>query len=142
MSNQTYANHARFIPLFHFVAGPILIANAITAIWLLKDGLSYRSVLFALTAVALVLVAFFSRFFAMKVQDRVIRLEMRHRLRDVLPAVQHNQINRLSCGQMVGLRFASDAELPALVETTLKDDLTGGAIKKLITNWQADNDRA
>ncbi len=138
---QTYANHTRFEPLYHFVAGPILIANAIYALQALKHGLSVGSVMFAATAVALVLIAFFARAFALKAQDRVIRLEMRMRLREVLPASQHGDISRLSMSQLVGLRFASDAELPNLVQATLKDDLSGRAIKKLITTWVPDDHR-
>jgi hypothetical protein len=138
---QNYANHARYVPLYHFVAGPILIANAIYAIWHLKDGVSLGSGLYAATAVALVLAAFFARFFALKAQDRVIRLEMRMRLRDVLPPSQHAEINQLALNQIVALRFASDAELPALVALALKDNLGGRDIKKRIATWVPDYDR-
>lgn len=139
---QNYSNHARFVPLYHFVAAPILLVNAGYALWTLKNGLSMASVMFALTAVALVLIAFFARFFALKVQDRVIRLEMRMRLAGVLPADQHDRILKLSVSQMVGLRFAGDAELSALVAQALADNLSGNDIKKLVKDWQADYARA
>lgn len=138
---QSQANHTRWVPLYHFVAGPILIANAICALWALKNGITLHSVIFAATAVALILVAFFARSFALKAQDRVIRLEMRLRLREILPAAQHADINRLTASQMVGLRFASDGELSNLVAAALKENLTGAEIKKRITTWVPDDTR-
>jgi hypothetical protein len=139
---QNYKNHARFFPLYHFVTFPIILANAIYALMQLRRGLTLPSVMFAGTAVALVLLTFIARYFALRVQDRVIRLEMRLRLKEILPASMHADINRLSISQMVGLRFAGDAEMPALVATALKDNLKGNDIKKLVTDWQADYDRA
>ena len=138
---QNYQNHARYVPLYHFVAGPILIANMVNAIWSLRHGIMVDSVLYAATSVALVLIAFFARFFALKAQDRVIRLEMRMRLREVLPASQQADINRLAMNQIVALRFASDAELPALVAATLKENLGTKDIKSRITTWVPDENR-
>jgi hypothetical protein len=138
---QNYKNHARYVPLYHFVAGPILIANMLNAIWSLRHGISASSVLYAATAVALVLIAFFARFFALKAQDRVIRLEMRLRLREVLPASQQADINRLAMNQIVALRFASDPELPALVAAALKENLGNRDIKSRITTWVPDENR-
>ena len=138
---QNYGNHARYVPLFHFVAGPILIANVISAIWSLRHGISVATVLYAATAVALVLVAFFARFFALKAQDRVIRLEMRMRLRDELPPSQQSDINRLAMHQIVALRFAGDAELPALTAAAISENLGSSDIKKRITAWVPDENR-
>ncbi len=138
---QNYKNHARYVPLYHFVAGPILIANMLNAIWSLRHGISAGRVLYAATAVALVLIAFFARFFALKAQDRVIRLEMRLRLREVLPASQQADINRLGMNQIVALRFASDPELPALVAAALKENLGNRDIKSRITTWVPDENR-
>lgn len=138
---QNYGNHARYEPLFHFVAGPILIVNMLAAIWQLRHGISPASVLNAATAFALVLTAFFARFFALKAQDRIIRLEMRLRLRDVLPASQQGDIPRLRMNQIVALRFASDAELPALVAAALNENLGNRDIKKRITTWVPDESR-
>ena len=138
---QNHDNHVRWVPLYHFVAGPLLIVNALYAIWHLRHGITAASGLFATTSVALVLIAFFARFFALKAQDRVIRLEMRLRMKELLPASQHGDIARLSMSQIVALRFASDAELPALVAAAVKDNLGGTDIKKRITNWVPDTDR-
>jgi hypothetical protein len=138
---QSYDNHTRYEPLYHFVAGPILIANAIYAIYGLRYGFHTSTVMYTATAVAIVLIAFYARAFALKAQDRVIRLEMRLRLGEVLPAAQRGDINRLSMSQLVGLRFASDAELPALVTAALSENLGGRDIKKRITTWVPDENR-
>jgi len=140
---QTYKNHAKYVPAFHFVAVPLLIANFIYAAQMAWRVTDTPRVMALLTAFALVLIAFMARLFALKVQDRVIRLEMRLKLRELLPPGLHGQINSLTAKQMVGLRFASDAELPALVAQVLKDNITSAdAIKKMVTNWQADDLRA
>ncbi len=140
---QNYANHRKTVPLFHFVAVPILLANFLYASYHLRWGLDLPRVMAALTAFALVIIAFAARVFALKVQDRVIRLEMRLKLRELLPADRHADIMRLTPKQFVGLRFASDAELPVLVAQVLKDNITSAdAIKKMVTDWQADDLRA
>lgn len=138
---QSAANHTRWVPLYHFVAFPLLIANAVHALWRLSSGVNVSSVLFAGTSVALVLVAFYARVFALRAQDRVIRLEVRLRLFELMPAERRADIMRLSVNQMIGLRFASDAELPDLAMTALRDNLSGSQIKKLIKHWVPDNDR-
>jgi len=138
---QTYENHARNVPLYHYVAGPILIANAIYALQALRHGISFASVMYALTGIALVLIGFYARAFALAAQDRVIRLEMWLRLKDVLPGSQHADIKRLTARQLVALRFASDAELPSLVMATLQENLPGREIKKRIKTWVPDETR-
>ena len=96
-----------------------------------------------LLAVALVIVYLFARAFALTVQDRVIRLEMRLRMREVLPADLLPRIPEFTRGQLVALRFASDAELPALARRVLDERLTDRkAIKQLVREWQADTLRA
>lgn len=140
---QNYKNHAKNVPAFHFVAVPILIANFIYAAYHLRWGLDLPHVMAALTALALVIIAFMARLFALKVQDRVIRLEMRLRLREILPADMHGKINSLTPKQLVGLRFAGDAEMPSLVGQVLKDNITSAnSIKKMVQDWQADDLRA
>jgi len=140
---QSYKSHAKFVPAFHFFAVPILIANVISTGYQLRGNFDVPHMLATLTALALLTVAFLARMFALKVQDRLIRLEMRLRLRELLSPSLHGQINTLTPKQMVGLRFASDAELPSLVSQVLKDNITKpDAIKKMITDWQADDHRA
>lgn len=140
---QNYANHAKYVPAFHFVAIPILVANFVYTSIQLKNGIDTPHIMATLTALALVIIAFLARIFALKVQDRVIRLEERLRLREVLPAEMHSKIHQLSAKQLVGLRFASDAELPSLVSQILKDNIVNaGAIKKMVKDWRADEHRA
>ena len=94
-------------------------------------------------ALALLMLGFLSRIQALAVQDRVIRLEMRLRLKEVLPADLKSRINDISARQLVALRFASDAELPELVRDILAGKLDKGKdIKLKIKNWQADWQRA
>jgi hypothetical protein len=90
-------------------------------------------------AAALLTLGFFARTMALTVQDRVIRLEMRHRLMDVLPSDLKSRVNELTHRQLVALRFAGDDEMPALVREILAGSLaTQKAIKERVKNWQPD----
>jgi len=94
-------------------------------------------------ALAFFVLAFFARVFALTVQDRVIRLEMRQRLAEVLPVDLRPRIPEFNVAQLVSLRFASDAELPALARKVLDEKLDNRkAIKQLIKDWQGDYLRA
>jgi hypothetical protein len=142
-SGQTYANHARFYPLFHFFAAPILLANLLWALWQIVRAPSLSTVWRAIVAAGLVGGLTAARLMALTVQDRVIRLEMRLRLRDVLPADLQDRIPELTPRQLIGLRFASDAELPELVRRVLTGSLGNATdIKKAVTRWQGDYLRA
>lgn len=139
---QTYKNHAKFVPAFHFFVLPILLVNLILASRQLFTAPGLESVWAVLFAVALIMVGLFARVFALKAQDRIIRLEMRLRLREVLPADMHPQIQALTIEQLIGLRFAGDAEMPGLVAKVLKDGIADRKpIKLMITDWQGDYDR-
>jgi hypothetical protein len=86
---------------------------------------------------------FQARIFALTVQDRVIRLEMRLRLRELLPPELAGRIDEFTAGQLVAMRFASDRELPVLARRVLDERLHDRkAIKQLIQEWQADHLRA
>jgi hypothetical protein len=140
---QSFKNHARFVPPFHLFAFPISIVNAV---WLLIRAFkspSWDTGIAAAMGVALVVMFFYARIFALTVQDRVIRLEMRLRLRELLPADLQPRIHELTRRQLVALRFAGDRELPSLVRRVLDERLNDGkAIKKLVQDWQADHLRA
>jgi len=136
---QTYKNHVRFLPAFHFFVLPVLALNALNGIrhvWLAPN----RTTVWALiVAAALLTLGFLSRIMALTVQDRVIRLEMRLRLQQCLPADLRSRIDDLTPRQLVALRFASDAELAELVRDVLAGKLAGGKdIKLRVRNWQGD----
>ena len=136
---QNFANHTRFVPAFHYVALPILLGNLASAVVELFNGITFDASLHVLVAVALIIVALFARVFALKAQDRVIRLEMRLRMRELLPEDRQGRINDFTPTQMVGLRFAGDAELPELARKVLDENITKMTpIKKMITDWQGD----
>ena len=140
---QSLRNHARFVPLYHGFAFPVSALNAVWQLIRLVRFPSWDTAIAALLGLAIVVVFFQARIFALTVQDRVIRLEMRLRLRDVLPPDLHPGIAQLTHGQLVALRFASDRELPALVRRVLDERLTDKrAIKALVQEWQADHLRA
>lgn len=140
---QSFENHSRIIPLYHGVTFTIFAANFLwNGYRLARDGFSGDRLMLLLVSIALILLFFFARIFALTVQDRVIRNEMRVRLREVLPPAMTPRINDLTVGQMVALRFASDAELPGLCTKVLDGNIQDKkTIKKMITAWQADHQR-
>ena len=142
-SGQNYGNHAKFFPLFHFVAAPITMLyfiNEVRHLWMNPN----RSTAFAaLVAFGILAAVFASRLMALKVQDRVIRLELQLRMRGLLPADLQSRMHQLTPRQMVALRFASDAELADLVRAVLDGKLANQkAIKQAIKDWQGDYLRA
>jgi hypothetical protein len=140
---QSFKSHTRLVPLFHFVVLPILLLNVLSAAYRALTRPGWDTALATLVGVALVLLALLARTFAVRVQDRVIRLEMRLRLRELLPPDLVPRISELGTRQLVALRFAGDRELPALMRRVLDERLQDGkAIKQLITDWQADHLRA
>lgn len=138
---QTYANHRRLDPLQHFVLQPILLITWVATLWQAIKYPSLHSVWVAVLAFVILLVAVQVRSYALKVQDRVIRLEETLRMERVLPADLRERIPELSVKQMVGLRFAADGELPQRVREALDEKLDAGAIKKRIQAWRPDTFR-
>jgi Family of unknown function (DUF6526) len=140
---QNFDNHAKFVPAFHVVVLGIFTINLGWSLYRVAHAFSAESVLSLLLAIAFILLALYSRMFALTVQDRVIRLEMRLRLLQVLPAELRPRISEFNVNQLVALRFASDAELPALAKKVLDEKLNDRkAIKKMIRDWQPDFLRA
>jgi hypothetical protein len=143
VKTQTFENHARFIPLYHVGLFGVLVVNLLWSLYRLVAAFSWTTVLGALMALAFLGLFFFMRIFALTVQDRVIRLEMRLRLEKLLPADLKPRILDLSRDQLVALRFASDEDLPGLVREVLEKDLRDRReIKRRIKSWQADHLRA
>jgi hypothetical protein len=148
MSEQNFANHAKFVPAFHFFLAPVLLINVGVHVYqLFKTPMaSTSSVVWGtfgvLLAIALLVMAFLARLFALGVQDRVIRLEERIRCERLLPEDLKPRIGEFTTIQMVGLRFASDAELPSLARKVLDGKVNDRkAIKQMVQNWRADYQR-
>ena len=139
---QTFENHTRWVPLYHFVSAPIFILNLVWALYLLVTGFSAHTVFGALFAFALMFTFLCARTFASSAQDRIIRLEERMRLRELLPDDLQARINDFTTSQLIALRFASDGELPALARKVLDEDITiRKAIKERIQTWRPDYQR-
>lgn len=135
---QTYDNHARFVPVYHYAMSLILLVNLGWSIWKLIGDFSFDTVLGVLMAATFIGMFYYLRTFPLTVQDRLIRLEMRLRLAEVLPDDLKPRIDELTVDQHVGLRFASDEELPELVRAALDEKLGRGEIKKRIKTWVPD----
>jgi Family of unknown function (DUF6526) len=144
MAEQNFANHGRFVPLFHFFVLPVLFLNFVTQVYLgIKFEFGPARIISILVAAALFLGALYARMFALAVQDRVIRLEERLRYERMLPADLQARCGELTINQIVALRFACDAELPTLARKVLDEKLTERkAIKQLIKTWKPDYQRA
>jgi Family of unknown function (DUF6526) len=136
---QNYQNHTRWFPLFHFVLMPILLINLIWQCVRLYQEPSWDKAEFVLLSIGFILLALGARLQALKAQDRVIRLEECLRYANVLPKDLAEQAAKLKPGQMIALRFASDAELPDLVGRTLNGEFASGKeIKQAVKNWRGD----
>jgi hypothetical protein len=137
---QSFKNHRRFDPLWHYVGAMIVAIGVIVAIvHAVRHMDSYWNWWLVVYTVGVALCVFRARAQTLVVQNRVIRLEMHHRLKGLLAPAPSARISELSVSQLVGLRFAGDTELPGLVERCLNGQLaTGEAVKKEIKNWQAD----
>lgn len=136
---QTFKNHTRLLPPFHFFVLPVLFINFLNEIRHVYLAPSRHFAWTLVEAAALLTLGLLARTMAITVQNRVIRLEMRLRLKDALPFDLHGRINELTPKQLVALRFASDDEMPALVRDVLAGNLvTQKAIKERVKNWQGD----
>jgi Family of unknown function (DUF6526) len=140
---QTFDNHVKIVPAFHYFVLPVFLLNVFWSIYRCVRYFSAESVVALVLAVAFVLTALFARMFAISVQDRVIRLEMRLRLERLWEPELRPRIAEFTVSQLVALRFASDAELPNLARRVLEEKLTDRtAIKKMIQKWEPDQQRA
>jgi len=135
---QTFANHARFDPSFHFFALPVFFLLAIAGMVHFISRPGWHSAVLFVVAVALATAVLKIRLYALKVQDRVIRLEERLRLALLLPDPLRSRIPELTENQLIGLRFCSDAELAKLTERALNEKLSRKDIKKAIQTWRPD----
>jgi len=136
---QSYKSHTRWLPGYHFFVMPVLLINLINALRHVVLSPTRHTAWEVVLGAALLLLGLLSRVMTLTVQDRVIRLEERMRLRQTLPADLHAHIDSLSHRQLVALRFASDAELAALVREIAAGRLaTGKDIKMRVKSWRSD----
>ena len=147
MTEQSYANHSRLVPGFHFVTFGILAVNLLWSLYRLFRPYGempvFDRILAVLVAGGLIGVAYYARIFPLAVQDRVIRNEMHARLEAALPPDLRPRIGELRRGQIIALRFAGDEELPELTRQVLDGKLKrGDEIKRAIRSWRADHLRA
>lgn len=142
-TQQSFEHHAQWTPIYHFVASPLVLVYTIYKIVEFVQAPGSTTAWEAAFAIGVMATVWSARIMALTVQNRVVRLEMRLRLRELLSADLAKRIPELTTRQLIALRFASDAELPALVERTLKGEFANGkAIKAAVKDWQADFLRA
>jgi hypothetical protein len=140
---QTFENHTRLLAPFHYVALPLLALNVIYTFYQTAAHFTWANLFGAALAIALALLCVLARVMALTVQDRVIRLEERLRMRALLPADLQPRINDFTVKQLVALRFAGDAELPGLARKVLDGHIEDQkVIKKMVTAWRPDHQRA
>lgn len=140
-SAQNFKNHTRWDPVFHLAVSLVLLLNIIASAW--WYGRHYyqhvrSGAWLVLVSIALFLLALKARTYALKVQDRVIRLEEKMRLAALVSPSELVELESLTEGQYVGLRFASNAELPDLARRAVRENMTGKQIKEAIKSWRPD----
>jgi hypothetical protein len=139
---QSFENHARFVPLYHYVTSPLILVALVWSVVRLAQAPSTDRLLVALLALGLALAAYWARAFALGVQDRLIRLEERLRMDRVLTGELRARIGDFTTEQLIGLRFASDEELEELAGRVLSEGISDRkAVKALVTSWRADHHR-
>ncbi|HXM48575.1 MAG TPA: DUF6526 family protein [Pyrinomonadaceae bacterium] len=136
---QTFANHTRWQPPFHFFIAPVMLINVIWSVVQFIKAPGRNSGWWIVVSVALLVLAFLVRANSLKVQDRLIRLEEKLRYQQILSAPICQQASGLNMGQIIALRFAGDDELEELVDAVLAGKLAkAGDIKRAIKGWRAD----
>jgi small-conductance mechanosensitive channel len=139
---QSFENHAKMVPAFHYVATPIFLVVFLWFGYRTATDFSLDRLFFQLFLVYVLIVAAFSRLFPLGVQDRVIRLEERLRLERLLDDELRARIPELTTRQLIALRFASDAEVGELARRVLAGDFADTkSIKRAVKNWRADHQR-
>ena len=136
---QTYATHRRWIPYFHFFVLPVLALNVLVQIYYLYRHFSVWAVWGLIVSIALAALPLATRTMATTAQDRIIRLEETLRLQRCLSPDMRGRIGELTTGQLIGLRFCSDEEVPELTRLVFAGELNGREdIKRRIKNWRPD----
>lgn len=140
--SQTYKNHTRLHAPFHFFLAPgSLVLIALTVVNVVRHSSRLDAWILLLMAILFFMALFLVRSYPLKAQDRIIRLEERLRLQSILPAPLSQRIPELTEAQLIALRFASDSELPLLVEKAIAEKMPARQIKQSILRWRADSFR-
>ena len=139
-TTQNYKNHVRWFPLVHFILTPLLVLNLIWQAVRLYQEPNWDREENLMVAAALIILSIAARLQALKAQDRIIRLEERLRYNRLLTGDVAEKAATLPTGQIIALRFASDEELPSLVQRTLDGEFkTDKEIKLAVKNWRGDH---
>lgn len=139
---QSFQSHASIEPLYHYGATALLVLPTLHFAWLTATSFSLERLATLAFAIGVVLIGYYARAFPLRVQDRVIRLEERLRLARLLPEDLQARIAGLTTEQLIGLRFASDDELVALVRRVLEEGLEDRkSIKAAVRAWRPDHAR-
>jgi len=138
---QSYANHLRWFPPWHFFAVPVLVSNAIVQLVRFAQEPSAGAAWTGIVAIALATAVVCARWMPLRVQDRLIGLEETLRLTRLLPD-RALDIEQLTRDQFIGIRFASDAEVPHLLDRILAGELvTRDDVKRAVQHWRPDHQR-
>ena len=135
---QNLKNHVKLDPPFHLFIGPVFFISWIISVVMLVRQPGFLAAWAVVFMTAAVVAIFRIRQYALKVQDRVIRLEERLRLASLLPESLTAKIPDLNESQIIALRFACDQEIPALVQKVLLENLSNADIKKAVVTWRPD----
>ncbi|SHN11474.1 hypothetical protein SAMN04488057_1075 [Cyclobacterium lianum] len=140
---QNYKNHRRYYPLHHYVITPLSLITLSLALWILAEAYAAGSdlkpgVFYAMVSLSLFLLPIMSRIYALKTQNRIIRMEMRLRYFQLTGKPFYQLEKKLSLAQIIALRFAGSKELVPLIEKTVRENLPPRQIKKAIKDWQGD----
>ena len=140
-SVQSYSNHARWLAPWHFFAIPVLLSNAVVEVVRFFRAPSLLGAWVAIVAIALVTGLILARWMPLRVQDRLIRLEETLRLERLLPD-RAREVEHLTREHLIGIRFASDAEVPHLLDRMVSGELVRrGDVKRAVQHWRADHQR-
>jgi uncharacterized membrane protein YciS (DUF1049 family) len=140
-SPQSFQSHAKIVPGYHRWTTALLVLPTLYFMYQAIMDFSVEHAVFFLFCVGVILAALYARVFPLGVQDRVIRLEERLRMQELCPELRQ-RIHEFTTDQLVGLRFASDEELPALAKRVLDEGLSDrNDIKRAVKTWRADHQR-
>jgi hypothetical protein len=135
---QNFSNHAKFDPPFHFFLAPLSLIFVFFTIYQVIRVPDMEHAGHLLVAVWAAVAVLKMRLYSLKVQDRLICLEERLRVGELAPSSLQPRIGELTTEQLIGLRFASDAELPGLAKKALDDKLDRKQVKQAVKDWRPD----